>query len=421
MRMRRPSRVCWGLNSNMALIVQKYGGTSVGNPERIKNVACRVLETQKAGNRVVVVVSAMSGVTDSLIKLAREVCAKPDDREMDVLLSTGEQTTIALLAMALQGMGTKAASLTGAQAGIVTDGVHTKAKIFNITPKQIHAHLDEGAIVIVAGFQGQAPDGDITTLGRGGSDLTAIALAAALKADKCEIYTDVDGVFTCDPRVVPDARKIDAISYEEMLEMASSGSKVMQSRSVEFANKFNVLFEVRSSFNQNPGTIVKSESPGMEDVVIRGVSVERNQAKVTIEGVPDQTGTAAKIFNALAAASVVVDVIVQTAPHQGRTDISFTTNKDELEKADGALKAVGAEIGARGVTQTAGVAKLSVVGIGMRSHSGVAARLFDLLAKGGFNIQMISTSEIKIAVILDEDRIADAAKAVHEGFGLEQK
>ena len=405
----------------MALIVQKYGGTSVGNPERIKNVARRVLETQKAGNKVVTVVSAMSGVTDSLIKLAREVSARPSEREMDVLLATGEQTTIALLAMALQEMGTKAVSLTGAQAGIVTDGVHTKAKIFNITPRQIRSHLDEGAIVIVAGFQGQTPDGEITTLGRGGSDLTAIALAAALKADKCEIYTDVDGVYTCDPRVVPDARKVEAISYEEMLEMASSGSKVMQSRSVEFANKFNVLFEVRSSFNNNPGTIVKSETPGMEDVVIRGVSIERNQAKVTIEGVPDKTGTAAKIFNALAAANVVVDVIVQTAPHEGRTDISFTTNKDELDKADAALKTVAKEIGARAVTQTSGVAKLSVVGIGMRSHSGVAAKLFNLLSEGGFNIQMISTSEIKIAVILDEDRIADAAKFVHEGFGLSAK
>jgi aspartate kinase len=402
----------------MAIIVQKYGGTSVGNPERIKNVASRVLETQQAGHKVVVVVSAMSGVTDSLIKLSREVCTQPSEREMDVLLSTGEQTTIALLAMALQGLGTPAVSLTGAQAGIVTDGVHTKAKIFNITPKQIHSHLDEGAIVIVAGFQGQTPEGEITTLGRGGSDLTAIALAAALKADKCEIFTDVDGVYTCDPRIVPDARKIDTISYEEMLEMASSGSKVMQSRSVEFANKFNVLFEVRSSFNQNPGTIVKAETPGMEDVVIRGVSIERNQAKVTIEGVPDKTGTAAKIFNALAAANVVVDVIVQTAPHEGTTDISFTTNSDELDKAGPVLKAVAAEIGALGVTQTAGVAKLSVVGIGMRSHSGVAAKLFNLLAAGGFNIQMISTSEIKIAVILDEDNIAEAAKAVHAGFGL---
>ncbi len=402
----------------MALIVQKFDGTSVGDPAKIKNVARRVLETQKAGNKVVVVVSAMSGVTDSLIKLSREVCTEPSEREMDVLLATGEQTTIALLAMALQSLGTPAVSLTGAQAGIVTDGVHTKAKIFNITPKQIHEHLDGGSIVIVAGFQGQTAQGDITTLGRGGSDLTAIALAAALKADKCEICTDVDGVYTCDPRVVPEAKKIGIISYEEMLEMASSGSKVMQSRSVEFANKFNVLFEVRSSFNQNEGTIVKSEESGMENVVIRGVSIERNQAKVTIEGVPDQTGMAAKIFNALATANVAVDIIVQTAPHEGTTDISFTTNKDELAKAGPVLEAVAKEIGARGVTQTAGVGKLSVVGIGMRTHSGVAAKLFDLLAKGGYNIQMISTSEIKIAVILDEDIISDAAKAVHAGFGL---
>ncbi len=402
----------------MALIVQKYGGTSVGDPARIKNVARRVLETQRAGHQVVAVVSAMSGVTDSLIKLSREVCRQPSEREMDVLLATGEQTTIALLAMALQEMGAKAVSLTGAQAGIVTDGIHSKAKIFNITPKQIRAHLDGGAIVIVAGFQGQTAQGDITTLGRGGSDLTAIALAAALPADKCEICTDVDGVYTCDPRVVPDARKIGIISYEEMLEMASSGSKVMQSRSVEFANKFNVLFEVRNSFNQHEGTLVKAEEPGMENVVIRGVSIERNQAKVTMEAVPDKTGTAAKIFNALAAANVVVDVIVQTAPHAGKTDISFTTNKDELVKAAPVLEAVAREIGARGVTQTAGVAKLSVVGIGMRTHSGVAAKLFDLLAAGGFNIQMISTSEIKIAVILDEDRITAAAQAVHDGFGL---
>jgi aspartate kinase len=402
----------------MALIVQKFGGTSVGDPAKIKNVARRVLETQQAGNKVVVVVSAMSGVTDALIKLSREVCAAPSEREMDVLLATGEQTTIALLAMALQSLGAQAVSLTGAQAGIVTDGVHTKAKIFNITPRQIHAHLESGAIVIVAGFQGQTAQGDITTLGRGGSDLTAIALAAALKADKCEICTDVDGVYTCDPRVVPEAKKIGIISYEEMLEMASSGSKVMQSRSVEFANKFNVLFEVRSSFNQNKGTIVKAEEPGMENVVIRGVSIERNQAKVTIEGVPDKTGTAAKIFNALASAHVAVDVIVQTAPHEGTTDISFTTNKDELAKAAPVLEAVAKEIGARGVTQTAGVAKLSVVGIGMRTHSGVAAKLFDLLAKGGHNIQMISTPEIKIAVILDEDVISHAAKAVHAGFGL---
>ncbi len=402
----------------MSLIVQKYGGTSVGNPERILNVARRVLQTRNEGHQVVVVVSAMSGVTDSLIKLAREVCPRPVEREMDVLLATGEQTTIALLAMALQGLGGEAVSLTGAQAGIVTDGVHTKAKIFNITPQQIREHLQAGRIITVAGFQGQTPQGHITTLGRGGSDLTAIALAAALKADKCEIYTDVDGVYTCDPRIVPTARKLDSICYEEMLEMASSGSKVMQSRSVEFANKFHVLFEVRSSFNHNPGTIVKSETPGMEDVVIRGVSVERNQAKVTIFGVPDQPGSAARVFNTLAVHNIVVDVIVQNVSLEGKTDISFTLNKDEMERAGEVLAAVSAEIGAGGITHTGGVAKLSVVGIGMRSHSGVAARLFDLLSQAGINIQMISTSEIKIAVILEESRIVEAANVVHEGFGL---
>ena len=403
----------------MALLVQKYGGTSVGNTERIKKVARRVLQTQQAGHQVVVVVSAMSGATDSLIKLSREVSSQPSEREMDVLLSTGEQTTIALLAMALEAMGARSVSLTGGQAGITTDRAYSKAKIFKVSPQLIRSHLEDGAIVIVAGFQGQAPSGEITTLGRGGSDLTAIALAAALSADKCEICTDVDGVFTCDPRIVPDARKLDSLSYEEMLEMASSGSKIMQSRSVEFANKFNVLFEVRSSFNQNKGTMVKAEDSGMEDAVIRGVSVERNQAKVTIEGVPDKTGMAAKIFNALAAAQIIVDVIVQTAPHEGRTDISFTTNMEQLEKAVPVLEAVVRDIGARGVTQAAGVAKLSVVGIGMRTHSGVAAKLFDLLARGGFSIQMISTSEIKIAVILQGDRIDDAARCVHSGFGLQ--
>ena len=403
----------------MALLVQKYGGTSVGNTERIKKVARRVLQTQQAGHQVVVVVSAMSGATDSLIKLSREVSSQPSEREMDVLLSTGEQTTIALLAMALEAMGARSVSLTGGQAGITTDRAYSKAKIFKVSPQLIRSHLEDGAIVIVAGFQGQAPSGEITTLGRGGSDLTAIALAAALSANKCEICTDVDGVFTCDPRIVPDARKLDSLSYEEMLEMASSGSKIMQSRSVEFANKFNVLFEVRSSFNQNKGTMVKAEDSGMEDAVIRGVSVERNQAKVTIEGVPDKTGMAAKIFNALAAAQIIVDVIVQTAPHEGRTDISFTTNMEQLEKAVPVLEAVVRDIGARGVTQAAGVAKLSVVGIGMRTHSGVAAKLFDLLARGGFSIQMISTSEIKIAVILQGDRIDDAARCVHSGFGLQ--
>jgi aspartate kinase len=402
----------------MGLIVQKYGGTSVGSPERILNVARRVIDTQRAGNQVVVVVSAMSGVTDSLIKLAREVSPNPDEREMDVLLATGEQTTIALTAMAISALGHKAVSLTGAQAGIITDAFHTKAKIANITPKKVHSFLDDGHIVIVAGFQGQTMQGQITTLGRGGSDLTAIAIAAAVGADICQIYTDVEGVYTCDPRVVKTARKLDEISYDEMLEMASSGSKVMQSRSVEFAKKFKVRFEVRSSFNNNPGTIVKEETMSMEDVVIRGVSIERNQAKVTISQVPDKPGTAAKIFNAIAAANIIIDMIVQNVSVSGTTDISFTLNKDELPKAKKTLDPIVKEIGAQGMSAQDGIAKLSVVGIGMRSHSGVAAKLFDCLSQGGINIQMISTSEIKIAVILDEAKIAEAANLAHESFGL---
>jgi aspartate kinase len=402
----------------MALIVQKYGGTSVGNPERILNVARRVIETQAAGHSVVVVVSAMSGVTDGLIKLAKEVSPSPTEREMDVLLATGEQTTIALTAMAISGMGRPAVSLTGAQAGIVTSEVHTRAKIATISPERVHEALDAGNIVVIAGFQGETADGSITTLGRGGSDLTAIAMAAAIKADLCQIFTDVDGVYTCDPRVVKSATKIKEISYDEMLEMASSGSKVMQSRSVEFAKKFGVVFEVRSSFNHNPGTIVKEETESMEAVVVRGVSIEKNQAKVTISHVPDKPGTAARIFTTLASANVIIDMIVQSAGAEGATDISFTLSKDELTKATAALAPVVREIGAAGIKAQDGIAKLSIVGIGMRSHSGVAAKLFEALSSGGINIQMISTSEIKTAVILEEDRMAEAANLVHAAFGL---
>jgi aspartate kinase len=405
----------------MSLIVQKYGGTSVGNPERILNVARRVIATQEAGHDVVVVVSAMSGVTDGLIKLAKQCSGNPTEREMDVLLATGEQTTIALTAMAINGLGKKAVSLTGAQAGIITDGVHTKAKIANITPKQIHGHLKHGNIVIVAGFQGETTDGRITTLGRGGSDLTAIAIAAAIKADICQIYTDVDGVYTCDPRIVPNARKLDEISYEEMLEMASSGSKVMQSRSVEFAKKFGVIFEVRSSFNNNPGTIVKEETKNMENVVVRGVSVEKNQAKVTIRQVPDRPGTAARIFSALAGANLSVDMIVQSDSVGDTNDISFTLNKDDLSRVKKALEAAIRDIGAKEMTTEEGIAKLSIVGIGMRSHSGVAAKLFEAMATGGINIQMISTSEIKTAVIIEESKINEAAQLAHEAFGLSGK
>ena len=402
----------------MALIVQKYGGTSVGNPERIKNVARRVLATQQAGNKVVAVVSAMSGVTDSLIKLAKEVHPEPNEREMDVLLATGEQTTIALLAMALHGLGAQAVSLTGAQAGIVTDGLHTKAKIANITPKRVHEFLDNGNIVTIAGFQGETPDGQITTLGRGGSDLTAIAIAAAVKADLCQIYTDVDGVYTSDPRIVPNAKKLPEISYDEMLELAALGSKVMQARSVEFAKKFGVVFEVRSSFNDNPGTIVKEETAKMEDVVIRGVAVDKNQAKVTIAGVPDKPGIAAKVFKTIADANINIDVIVQNVSEKGFTDISFTVGSTEAAKSTKVLQPVVKAIGAREATSTAEIAKLSVVGIGMRSHPGVAAKMFETLAANSVNIDMISTSEIKISVIIALKDADKAARAIHDAFEL---
>jgi len=406
----------------MALIVQKYGGTSVGTPERIRNCARRILETQRAGNQVVAVVSAMSGVTDNLIRLAKEVSPErePIEREMDVLLATGEQTTIALTAMAINALGGKAVSLTGAQAGISTDGVHTKARIVNITPDAVKKMLDEGNIVMLAGFQGETASGEITTLGRGGSDLTAIAMAAAIKADLCQIYTDVDGVYTCDPRVVKTARKINEISYEEMLEMASSGSKVMQSRSVEFANKFGVRFEVRNSMNNNPGTIVKEESPGMESVVVRGVSLERNQAKVTIDDVADRPGISAAIFGAIATANITIDMIVQNVSFDGITDISFTLSGADLAKAEAVLKAELPGLGDKAQLRTqSSIAKVSVVGIGMRSHSGVAAKMFKALADAKINIQMISTSEIKTAVIVDEAEVENAARVVHTAFGLD--
>jgi len=403
----------------MALIVQKYGGTSVGNPERIKNVARRVAKYRAQGDQIVVVVSAMSGVTDGLIKLAKEIMPLPSEREMDMLLATGEQTTIALTAIALHALGLGAVSLTGAQAGIRTDGVHTKAKIQDITPKQIHSLLDEGNVVIVAGFQGQTPEGQITTLGRGGSDLTAIALAAALKASLCQIYTDVYGVYTADPRIVPDARKLEEISYDEMLELASLGAKVMQSRSVEFAKKFGVVFEVRSSLNENPGTIVKEETQNMESVVIRGVSLDKNQAKITLAAVPDQPGVAARIFKALGEAAINIDMIVQTASHGAgtpATDLSFTMDKADLLKTRKLLDSLQSGIGYREVIADESIGKLSIVGVGMRSHSGVAARMFEALANTGVNIDMISTSEIKISVVIDLAKGELAMKAVHAAF-----
>src|SRR5882724_5671628 len=401
------------------LIVQKYGGTSVGTTQRIRNVAARVAKYHANGDQIVVVASAMSGVTDNLIRLAKEIMPLPSEREMDVLLATGEQTTIALTAMALHSLGVQAVSLTGAQAGILTDGVHTKAKIQNITPKGIHQHLDGGNVVIVAGFQGQTPDGHITTLGRGGSDLTAIALAAALKADLCQIYTDVDGVYTADPRLVPNANKLSEISYDEMLELASLGAKAMQSRSVEFAKKFGVVFEVRSSLNENPGTIVKEETKSMEGVVVRGVALDKNQAKVTLVGVPDKPGVAARIFKALGDATVNVDMIIQNISHgtgTPATDISFTADKPDLLKAQKVIDGLKNEVGFKEVITAEKIGKLSIVGVGMKSHTGVAGKLFETLANEGVNIDMISTSEIKISVVIDIAKGEQAVKAVHAAF-----
>ena len=405
----------------MALIVQKYGGTSVGNPDRIKNVAARVAGYRAQGDQVVVVVSAMSGVTDGLIKLAKDIAPLPSEREMDMLLATGEQQTIALTSIALHSLGVPAVSLTGAQAGIVTDAVHTKAKIHNIEPKKVHELLKQGNVVIVAGFQGETSEGQITTLGRGGSDLTAIALAAALQADLCQIYTDVDGVYTADPRIVKDAKKLEEISYDEMLELASLGAKVMQSRSVEFAKKFGVVFEVRSSLNDNPGTIVKEETKSMESVVVRGVSLDKNQAKVTLVGVPDKPGVAARIFKSLGDATVNVDMIVQNISHGspdkvGATDLSFTVDKPDLLKAQKVIDGLKKELGFRDVIATEKIGKLSIVGVGMKSHSGVAGKLFETLANEGVNIDMISTSEIKISVVIDLARGESAMKAIHAAF-----
>src|SRR6266704_1160446 len=402
----------------MRLVVQKYGGTSVGKPERVQKVARRLLETQCQGCQVVAVISAMAGVTDNLLELAHQISPHPTERELDILLSTGEHAAAALTAMAVNAIGGRAISLTGAQAGILTDRNHTKARIANISPKQIHELLSDDYIVIVAGFQGQTPEGETTTLGRGGSDLTAIALAGALNADACQIFTDVDGVFTCDPRIVKEAEKLDEMAYDELLEMAGSGAKVMQSRAVEFAKKFGVEFEVRSTFKPDTGTVTKEETPSMEDIVVRGISIDRHQAKLSIAGVRDKPGIAARIFSDIGAAHIIVDMIVQNASIDGTTDISFTIHEDELENARTILMPVLGELGAKRLTTASGVAKLSVVGIGMRSHSGVAARMFECLGRNGINIQLVSTSEIKIAVIVDEKDAERAAQLIHAEFGL---
>jgi len=402
----------------MALVVQKYGGTSVAGPERIKKVARRIIETKKKGNRVVIVVSAPGDTTDRLIETAQEITPSPPEREMDMLLATGEQMSIALLAMAINALGEKAVSLTGGQVGIVTDETFTKAKIKKIDTRKIEKELSKDRIVIVAGFQGITANRDITTLGRGGSDLTAVALASVLKADRCEVYTDVAGVYTADPRIVPDARKIDKISYDEMLELASLGAQVMVPRSVEVAKKFNVDIQVRSSFSEEEGTVITREVTKMEEVVVSGVAYDKDQVKVTITGVPDRPGIAAKIFGALAKGNVNVDMIIQSSAKEGINDISFTVSKGDLRNTLEIMERVKQEMGAKGLIYDEGVAKVSIVGVGMRSHSGVACEMFSALAEEKINIEMISTSEIKISCVIKEKDTEKAVRAIHKKFGL---
>lgn len=405
----------------MALIVQKYGGSSVGTIDRIRNVARRLIETQDAGNKVMAVISAMSGVTDQLIGLARQVMDNPPPRELDVLLATGEQQSIALLCMAIADMGRKARSFTGQQAGICTYGSHTRGRIDSIDSRRVLEALNDGCIAVCAGFQGVTREGVIHTLGRGGSDLSAIAMAAAVKADLCQIYTDVDGVYTCDPRIVKEARKIPVLSYEEMLEMASSGSKVMQARSVEFAKKFGVVFEVRNSMNNNPGTIVQEENTAMESLAVRGVSIERNQARVTVSGITAPVAYTALILTALAKAEINVDMIVANTAHDGMARQSFTMNMNDLGAAQAALKSLLPRLGPKAKLETeAGLAKLSVVGVGMRSHSGVAATVFQALADAGIQTGMIATSEIRISTTVEAGDIEQAARVVHTAFHLDE-
>lgn len=402
----------------MGLVVQKYGGTSVGDIERIRNVARRVIETKESGNQVVVVVSAMAGETDRLLNLAHQITKAPDERELDVILSTGEQVSIGLLCLAIQEMGHKAISFMGFQVGIQTDSAHTKARITRINAERVRQALKEGAIAIVAGFQGITEEEDITTLGRGGSDLTGVAMAAALNAEVCEIYTDVEGVYTADPSIVPEARKLSRISYDEMLEMSSLGAKVLQSRSVEFAKNHGVPIHVRSSFNNNPGTMVVKEDEEMEGVVVSGVTYNKNEAKISIMRVPDRPGIAAKLFGAVAKDNIVVDMIIQNISQDGHTDISFTVAKPDLRKALQIMDKVAKEIVAEKVISDDKIAKVSLVGVGMRSHSGVASAMFDCLGREGINIQMISTSEIKISCVIDSKYTELAVRALHDAFKL---
>ena len=403
----------------MACYVQKFGGTSVGSMKRIHNVAQLIDKTYRDGHQLVVVLSAMSGETDRLMKMARELSVDPDDRELDVLLSSGERVTIALMAMKLQSLGIKARSFTGRQVGIVTDSAHTKARISRVDTERVRRALAERVVPIVAGFQGINEASDVTTLGRGGSDLTAVVLAAALKADACVIYTDVDGVYTADPNIVPSARRLEKISYEEMLEFASLGAKVLQTRSVELAAKYQVPIEVRSSFQDGPGTRVVKEDEDMEQVLVSGITGDRNQAKVTVVGVPDQPGIAAKLFGSIAEAAINVDMIIQNVGQESLTDISFTVPREDLTRAISLVRDLAKVVGARTVEVNDTIAKVSLVGVGMRSHSGVAAKMFATLSRDGINIMMISTSEIKISCVVEEKYMELAVRALHQEFGLD--
>jgi aspartate kinase len=405
----------------MALVVQKYGGTSMGTIERIRNVAKRVAKTYDAGNDMVVVVSAMSGETNKLVALANDICEFPDAREYDVLVASGEQVSIALLAMCLKSMGYKAKSYHGWQVPILTDSVFSKARIEKIEDTKMRADLKDGEILIVAGFQGVDSAGNVTTLGRGGSDTSAVALAAALKADVCEIYTDVDGVYTTDPNICFDARKIEKISYDEMLELASLGAKVLQIRSVEFAKKYDVDVHVRSSFNDNSGTMVTKEDKDMEAVLVSGIAYDKNEAKIAVMHVPDKPGIAAQILSPLSAANISVDMIVQNVSEAGLTDFTFTVTKADFKKALAITRDTARDVNARDIVTDENISKISIVGVGMRSHAGVATKMFQTLAKEGINIQMISTSEIKVSVVVDGKYTELAVRVLHDAFGLSGK
>jgi aspartate kinase len=405
----------------MALVVQKYGGTSVGTIEKIQNVAKRVARTYDEGNDMVVVVSAMAGETNKLVALAEEMCEFPSEREYDVLVAAGEQVSIALLSMALQSMGYKAKSYLGWQIPIYTDNSSTKARIEEIRDTNIREDLHNGTIVVVAGFQGIDHDNNITTLGRGGSDTSAVAVAAALKADVCEILTDVDGVYTTDPRIVPEASKMEKVSYDEMLEMASLGSKVLQIRSVEFAKKYNVVVHVRSSLNDNPGTLVMKEDADMETVLVSGITYNKDEAKISVMRVPDMPGIAAQLFSPLSSANITVDMIIQNVSHEGFTDLTFTVPRGDFKKALKIVEERAAKIGAAGVQSNESIAKVSIVGVGMRSHSGIASKMFETLSAEGVNIQMISTSEIKVSCVIDDKYTELAVRVLHAAFGLDSE